>query len=36
LLSYRDVHAELERITASQPTPNLPAHENVRGNTYYH
>lgn len=36
LLSYRDVHAELERIAAHQPAPSLPAHENVRGNTYYH
>jgi hypothetical protein len=36
LLSYRDVHAELERISANPSTPTLPTHENVRGNTYYH
>ena len=36
LLSYRDVHAELEWNAANQPAPSLPAHENVRGNTYYH
>lgn len=36
LLSYRDVHAELERLSANPSTPTLPAHENVRGNTYYH
>jgi len=35
LLSYRDVHAELERISANPSTPTLPAHENVRGKTYY-
>jgi len=36
LLSYRDVKAELERLTADAPASPLPAHENVRGNTYYH
>jgi transposase len=36
LLSYRDVHAELERISANPSAQTLPAHENVRGNTYYH
>jgi transposase len=38
LLSYRDVKAELDRQTRllppSQPAA-LPAHENIRGNTYY-
>jgi hypothetical protein len=28
--------SELERLTADAPTGPLPAHENVRGNTYYH
>lgn len=36
LLSYRDVHAELERISVNPSAPTLPAHENVRGKTYYH
>lgn len=36
LFSYRDVHSELERISANPSTSTLPAHENVRGNTYYH
>lgn len=36
LLSYRDLHAELERLSTNPSTPTLPAHANVRGNTYYH
>ncbi len=36
LLSYRDVLAELERNSSNVPTATLPAHENVRGNSYYH
>lgn len=36
LLSYRDVKSELERLAADGPTNSLPAHENVRGDTYYH
>ena len=37
LFSYRDVKSELERLAAANPPePSLPAHENVRGNNYYH
>jgi transposase len=36
LLSYRDVKSELERLAADGPANSLPAHENVRGDTYYH
>lgn len=35
LFSYRDVHAELERISANPSALTLPAHENVRGKNYY-
>jgi transposase len=36
LLSYKDVKFELERLAASLPAEPLPAHENVRGQSYYH
>jgi transposase len=36
LLSYRDVKSELERLAADSQVSSLPAHENVRGDTYYH
>ena len=36
LLSYRDVKFELERLAADLSANPLPAHENVRGDTYYH
>lgn len=36
LLSYQDVKHELARLTANLPDLPLPAHENVRGNSYYH
>jgi len=37
LLSYRDLKAELDALAAAPaPTSPLPAHENVRGDTYYH
>ena len=36
LLSYRDVKSELERLAADSQATSLPAHENVRGDTYYH
>jgi len=36
LLAYRDLKFELERIAKNEPTPRLPAHDNVRGETYYH
>ncbi len=35
LFSYRDLKAELEALAASAPDTPLPAHENVRGKTYY-
>jgi transposase len=36
LFSYRDLKAELESLAAiSNPDTSLPAHENVRGDTYY-
>jgi hypothetical protein len=40
LLSYRDVKGELEALTRPAPaapeaTVPLPAHENIRGKTYY-
>ena len=35
LLSYRDLKNELERLAAQTPEPVLPAHENVRGRSYY-
>jgi hypothetical protein len=37
LFSYRDLKAELQALAAaSTPDTSLPAHENVRGKTYYH
>jgi transposase len=36
LFSYRDVKSELERLAADTTEQPLPAHENVRGNNYYH
>jgi hypothetical protein len=41
LLSYRDLKGELEALARSaSPSPEqsvaLPAHENIRGKTYYH
>jgi len=36
LLSYSDVKAELERLAAKPSLEPLPAHENVRGQSYYH
>ena len=37
LFSYRDLKAELDALAAaSSPDTPLPAHENVRGKTYYH
>jgi len=36
LLTYRDLKSELERIAKDELTHPLPAHENVRGETYYH
>ena len=35
LLSYRDVKAELEHLAANVSETVLPAHENVRGSSYY-
>ncbi|MCL4561944.1 MAG: IS21 family transposase [Chloroflexi bacterium] len=35
LLSYRDVKNELERLAATTSETALPAHENVRGRSYY-
>ena len=35
LFSYRDVKSELERLGANPPETTLPAHENVRGSSYY-
>jgi transposase len=35
LLTYKDLKAELEHITRDLPVPPFPAHENVRGDTYY-
>jgi transposase len=35
LLSYRDLKNELERLVTQAPEPVLPAHENVRGQSYY-
>lgn len=35
LLSYRDVKTELERLAAMASETVLPAHENVRGSSYY-
>ncbi len=36
LLSYRDLKSELERRAEEASADPLPAHENVRGDTYYH
>jgi len=36
LLSYKDVKAELERLSANLPAQPFPVHENVRGQSYYH
>ena len=35
LLSYRDLKSELERLAAQATDTVLPAHENVRGSSYY-
>lgn len=35
LLSYREVKTELEHRTATASQTALPAHENVRGSSYY-
>lgn len=35
LLTYKDLKSELEHITRDLPIQPLPAHENVRGDTYY-
>lgn len=35
LLSYQDLKSELEYITKDLPIQPLPAHEHVRGDTYY-
>jgi hypothetical protein len=35
LLSYRDLKSELERLTVQASETVLPAHENVRGSSYY-
>ena len=35
LLSYRDVKSELEHLSDTSPDLPLPAHENVRGSSYY-
>jgi transposase len=36
LLTYKDLKSELEHLTKDIPPQPLPAHENVRGDTYYH
>jgi transposase len=35
LLTYKDLKAELERLTRDLPVQPLPAHEHVRGDSYY-
>jgi hypothetical protein len=35
LLSYKDVKFELEHLAANPIDLPLPAHENVRGSSYY-
>lgn len=35
LLSYRDIKSELERLAVQASETILPAHENVRGSSYY-
>jgi transposase len=36
LFTYHDLKSELEHLTKDMSAPPLPAHENVRGDTYYH
>jgi transposase len=36
LLTYKDLKSELEHLTKDLPVQPLPAHEHVRGDTYYH
>jgi hypothetical protein len=36
LLTYKDLKFELEHLTRDLPVQHLPAHEHVRGDTYYH
>jgi transposase len=36
LLTYKDLKSELEHLTRDLPVQPLPAHEHVRGDTYYH
>lgn len=36
LLSYKDLKSELEHLTKDMVVQALPAHEHVRGDTYYH
>lgn len=36
LLTYKDLKSELEHLTRDLPIQPLPAHEHVRGDTYYH
>jgi hypothetical protein len=35
LLTYQDLKSELEHLTQDLPIQPLPAHEHVRGDTYY-
>ena len=35
LLTYKDLKSELEHLTRDLPVQPLPAHEHVRGDTYY-
>jgi hypothetical protein len=35
LLTYKDLKSELEHLTKDLPVQPLPAHEHVRGDTYY-
>jgi len=36
LLTYQDLKSELEHLPVDHSTHPLPAHENVRGDSYYH
>ena len=36
LLTYQDLKSELEHLSKDTSTHQLPVHENVRGDTYYH
>jgi transposase len=36
LFTYKDLKSELEHLTKDLPVQPLPAHEHVRGDTYYH